>query len=77
MDTEKFLNLLKAMRIERSLIPLSFIITTSAFANKINFLIFILAICCILSYIIGGIFNAKTDKDFKINPNLIIIFLLI
>jgi hypothetical protein len=72
----KFLELVKATRIERSLIPLSSIMLVIGFANKINYEIFILSICCIFGYSIGGIFNAKTDKDFKIkNPNKIIIVL--
>lgn len=62
-----FLDILKPLRLERSLIPLSSIMIIVGFANKINLEIFILMICCILMYASGGIINAKIDKDYKIN----------
>lgn len=73
---KEFLNLLKATRLERTLIPISSIILVTGFANKITLDILILMICCILVYAIGGIFNAKIDKDFKLkHSNLTIIIL--
>lgn len=71
-----FLNLLKATRIIRVLVPLSSIMLVVGFANQINKEIFILAICCILIYSIGGIFNAKVDRDFKLKYSFIIIIFL-
>lgn len=72
-----FLNLLEATRLERALMPISFIMIPVAFANIINLDIFILMICCILMYCVGGLVNAKTDEDFELKKvNLLIIFLL-
>jgi len=74
---KEILNFLKATRIERSLMPLSFIMIAVAFANKITLDIFFLMICCVLMYTVGGLINAKTDKDFKFKKaNLAIITLL-
>ena len=73
-----FLNLLKATRVVRVLIPLSSIMLIVGFANQINKDIFILAICCVLIYSAGGIFNAKVDKDFKLKyPIIAVIFLFV
>jgi 4-hydroxybenzoate polyprenyltransferase len=62
--TKIILNLIKAARFERSLMPASYILIPVALANKITFDISILIICCILGYAIGGLINAKADKDF-------------
>ena len=73
-----FLNLLKATRVVRVLIPLSSIMLVVGFANQINKEIFILAMCCVLIYSAGGILNAKFDKDFKLkHPFTAITFLFI
>lgn len=72
-----FLNLLKATRIERALMPVSFIMIAPAFTNKISVDIFLLMICCTLMYMVGGLINAKLDKDFnatKITLTIIILF---
>jgi len=71
-----FLNLLKATRVVRVLIPLSSIMLIVGFANHINKEIFILTICCVLIYSAGGIFNAKTDKDFKLKHSLVAVIFL-
>lgn len=70
-------NLLKATRIERSLIPVSFIFLACAIANKINFQIFLLITICILIYVSGGLLNARIDKDFKLKKDLFSISALI
>lgn len=61
-----FLNLLKAARLERSLMTLSSVALVFGFANRINTEIFILSLCLVLLYAAGSIINAKTDNDFKI-----------
>ncbi|MCH7850101.1 MAG: UbiA prenyltransferase family protein [Nanoarchaeota archaeon] len=75
-DNNYFLNLLKSMRIYRSLIPLSFIILVVGFANQLSKEIIILCISCVLLYVSGGVFNAKIDKDFKIKYVNIFLFLI-
>lgn len=72
-----FLNLIKAMRIERSLFPLSFIMIAVASANKITIDILALGLCCILIYVSGGILNAKIDKDYKIKNSIMIPLVII
>ena len=59
------LNMTKATRFERTLIPLSYIIIPIAYANKITPDIIFLMISCIFTYATGGLINAKIDNDFK------------
>ena len=59
-------NLLKSTRLERALIPLSFIFLTANVAGRINFNVYILSLCCVLLYVSGGILNAKIDGDLKL-----------
>lgn len=78
-ENNNFINLLKATRIKRALIPLSFIILMTGFANKINTEIIILMTCSVLMYSIGGIVNAKVDKDYRIKyikTTIAILFLI-
>ena len=58
------LNIIKATRFERSLIPTAYIMIPVAFANKINLDICLLIISCTLMYAVGGLINAKADKDY-------------
>jgi len=77
MKKRDFFALLKAMRIERSLMPLSFIMIAVGFADKITLNIFILMACCVMMYTVGGLINAKADKDFEAKKiNIAIIVLL-
>jgi 4-hydroxybenzoate polyprenyltransferase len=74
-----FINLLKATRIKRALIPLSFIVLIAGLANTINLEIILLMICSTLMYSIGGIINAKIDKDYELkysNTVIAILFLI-
>lgn len=72
------LSLIKAARFERALIPVSYIMIPVAIANKITPDIFVLIICGILGYAIGGLINAKADNDFDIkNVNIAIATILI
>lgn len=71
-----FLNLLKAARLERSLMTLSSVALVFGFANRINTEIFILSICIVLLYAAGGIINAKTDNDFKLKHVRFVVGLL-
>lgn len=71
-----FVNLLKATRVIRTIIPLSSIMLVVGFTNKITLEILILMICCILIYAAGGILNAKSDKDFALKHPLKIVVLL-
>lgn len=73
-------NLLKSTRIERALIPISFIILTASFANQITSQVITLIICSTLLYISGGILNAKIDNDYplpKSTSTIITILILI
>lgn len=73
-DKNNFLNILKAFRLERPLIPLSSIMLVVAFANKVTIGIIVLMICCILMYAVGGLINAKIDHDYKVKNSYLIIF---
>lgn len=71
-----FLTLLKATRLERAVIPLSFIFLVSNFVGKVNIGVGILSLCCVLLYISGGILNAKVDGDFKLKYHKQVLFFL-
>ncbi len=72
-NKNSFLNILKAFRLERPLIPLSSIMLVVGFANKINLGIVILMVCCVLMYAVGGLINAKIDCDYKVKHSYLII----
>ena len=69
--------LIKSTRLQRPLIPLSFMMIAAGFANHINTDILILGLCCLLIYASGGILNAKVDGDFKLKQTSLIISILI
>lgn len=76
---KNIISLVKAARLERALIPISYIMIPAAITNKISLDLFYLIICCILGYSIGGLINAKVDKDFELKgagAAVIIIFIL-
>ncbi len=73
---ENVLNLIKAARLERPLMTFSSILLIAGIANKINTEIFILLICSLLMYSVGGIINSKADNDFKLRHTNLIIFIL-
>ncbi len=64
MRWSDILNIIKAARFERSLIPISYIMIPVAIINKINLDIFLLMISCTLMYAVGGLINAKVDEDY-------------
>ncbi|MDH3352919.1 MAG: hypothetical protein OEL87_00540 [Nanoarchaeota archaeon] len=61
-----FLNLIRATRVERSLMTLSSVVVVMAFANKYNLDVLILMFCFVIIYSAGSIINAKTDNDFPL-----------
>ncbi len=72
------MNIIRASRIERSLIPVSSIIIALAFANRFNFDAFILIILTVLIYSFGGLMNAVCDRDYKVvkSAMLFVLFLV-
>ena len=76
---DSILNIIKAARFERTLIPLSYIIIQIAYAKRITPDINFLKISCIFTYATGGLINAKMDNDFqtKYINKTILLFLLI
>jgi 4-hydroxybenzoate polyprenyltransferase len=77
MQKKEWFRLIRAMRIERSLMPLSFIMIAVGFANKMTSDIVILMVCCVMMYTVGGLINAKADKDFSVKNINIAIFALL